>query len=465
LPSTRLTKADQVKAIDTLLQKSLEVRGGDEILLIYDESFSAYLDAFTDCVNKHDLAATYIYIPKNYQLRLAETISRKPEPIWLPHPLRSAIFESSVILNVLDGDLVTGPVRGAVLGQTRNNECRLAHIPGISDDILEIISKTDFERVLRDCELVAWFLGCGGEAVLSTYNAAGIEYQLHLDLEDWSNEPLMSPGIIRPGSWGNIPPGEAFCCPYPASVRGRVCINGSIPNQNLEGREIVLTFEEGRLVSWAEDRPSGLSDFFERQQHEASEYVDANWATFAELGIGLNPAITKLTGNGLLDEKAAHTIHIALGDNTIFGHVVKSRIHADLVTVRPSLAIGKTVIMSKGSLLVEDLERIRSQWVAPRTSIDPTDRIQVREDEIFEEAGVLHRRLYKSGRIGHVGMTSERMSRALAGLCEQLQRANQPYTISDLFDDHPEFDGMHTHELIAILRYYNCVTITQNGDA
>jgi hypothetical protein len=463
--NTRLTKADQVNAIDTLLKKSLEIRGGDEILLIYDESFSPYLDAFTDCVNKYDLAATYIHIPKKYQLRLAETISRKPEPIWLPHPLRSAIFESSVILNVLDGDLVTGPIRGAVLGQTRNNECRLAHIPGISDDILEIVSETDFERVMRDCELVAWFLGCGGEAVLSTYDAAGTEYQLHLDLEDWSNEPLMSPGIIRRGSWGNIPPGEAFCCPYPASVRGKVCINGSIPGQNLEGREIILSFEEGRLVSWAEEKPTDLSEFFDRQQYEGNEYVDSNWATFAELGIGLNPAITKLTGNGLLDEKAAHTIHIALGDNTIFGHVVKSRIHADLVTVGPSLTVGKTVIMAKGVLLVDDLERIRSRWIAPRTSINLTDRIQVSEDEIFEEAGVLYRRLYKSGRLGHVSMASEGVSRALARLCEQLQRTTQPYTMSDLLDDHPEFDGVHTHELIAILQYYNCVTITQNGDA
>ena len=347
----------------------------------------------------------------------------------------------------------------------RNKGCRFAHIPGISDKILEIISKTDFERVLHECELVAGLLGCGGDAVLSTYDAAGKEYQLHLDLEDWSNEPLMSPGIINPGSWGNVPPGETFCCPDPASVHGQVCINGIIPRQNLEGREIILSFHEGKLIEWTETNRSALSEFFDKQQHAASKYGDDNWATFAELGVGLNPAITSLTGNGLFDEKAAHTVHVALGDNTIFGHGVKSRIHADLVTLNPSLTVGKVEIMRKGVLLVESLEQTRNSWVAPNITTDPTDRIQLREDEIFEDAGVLYRRLYKSGRIGHVTMAPEIKSRPLAKLCGQLQRVAEPYTISDLLDDYPEFDGVSTHELIAILRYYNCVFISQGGES
>ena len=458
-----LAKADQIEAIDNLLQKSLGVRNDDEILLIYDASFFPYMDAFTECVNARDFSATYLYIPKGYQLRLAEAISRKSEQIWLPDPLRSAILASSVILNVLDGDLDTAPVRGAVLAQLRSKDCRLAHIPGISDDILDIVSKTDFDRILRECELIAWFLGCGGDAILTTYDAAGQEYELRLDLEDWTNEPLMSPGIIKPGSWGNVPPGETFCCPEPASIQGQVCINGSIPRHNLDGKEIILTFDEGKLIEWSETHRSSLSEFFDNQANEANRFGDRNWATFAELGIGLNPAISCLTGNGLFDEKAAHTIHIALGDNTIFGHTVKSRIHADLVTLNPSLTVGGTPIMTKGVLLTEDLERFRSRWVAPSVSVHGADRIRLRDDEIFAESGILHRRLYKSGRIGYVAMAAEAKSRALAKLCEQLQRGD-PYTMSDLLEAHPQFGGVSTLELIAILKYYNCVFIIPNGE-
>ncbi len=121
--------------------------------------------------------------------------------------------------------------------------------------------------------------------------------------------------------------------------------------------------------------------------------------------------------------------------------------------------------MRKGVLLVESLEQTRNSWVAPNITTDPTDRIQLREDEIFEDAGVLYRRLYKSGRIGHVTMAPEIKSRPLAKLCGQLQRVAEPYTISDLLDDYPEFDGVSTHELIAILRYYNCVFISQGGES
>jgi hypothetical protein len=82
---------------------------------------------------------------------------------------------------------------------------------------------------------VAWFLGRGGSVVLTTFDAAGREYQLFLELEGWSNEPLMSPGIVLPGSWGNVPPGESFCCPDSAYVHGEICINGSIPKRKLDG--------------------------------------------------------------------------------------------------------------------------------------------------------------------------------------------------------------------------------------
>ena len=50
-----------------------------------------------------------------------------------------------------------------------------------------------------------------------------------------------------------------------------------------------------------------------------------------ELGIGLNPAITRVTGCTLLDEKMVGTAHVALGENRALGGVNNSALHWDLV--------------------------------------------------------------------------------------------------------------------------------------
>lgn len=43
----------------------------------------------------------------------------------------------------------------------------------------------------------------------------------------------------------------------------------------------------------------------------------------AELGIGTNIGASSLTGNVLLDEKIAGTVHIAIGDNHAIGRTSK----------------------------------------------------------------------------------------------------------------------------------------------
>jgi leucyl aminopeptidase (aminopeptidase T) len=57
----------------------------------------------------------------------------------------------------------------------------------------------------------------------------------------------------------------------------------------------------------------------------------------AELGIGLNPAVTP-RGHILLDEKAGRTAHVAIGNNTgSYGGVNESSIHVDCVFSEPTI--------------------------------------------------------------------------------------------------------------------------------
>ncbi len=70
-----------------------------------------------------------------------------------------------------------------------------------------------------------------------------------------------------------------------------------------------------------------------------------NWSNLAEVGFGLNPAVQDLTGLGVVDEKKAHTVHIALGHSAGLGGDVESVIHCDMVAKRPTVYVNGRLIM------------------------------------------------------------------------------------------------------------------------
>lgn len=353
-------------AFGVLLDRCLQATTHDEVLVYFDESVQRFLQALTDAITRRKLRATFVFVPKSYQLFL---MARK-EPgddsnVPLPRALKSPVGDATVIMILLDGDLATSSVRGALLNVRRPNGCRVAHVPGLTRSILQVLSNSPIDMIVALSELLAWALGEAEEGELITYGPGGEKYSLSLQLDGWRCEPLMSPGIIFPDSWGNIPPGETFCCPDSyASVRGTVCVNGSVPGAVLgPGEEALLHFEGGKLTHW--DAGSPVSTFLTAEQHRAAGRGDEHWNTFAELGIGLNPVIERLTGNSLFDEKAAKTVHVAIGDNSIFSGLVTSETHADLVIREPTLILNGHTVMRYGEI---DLQALRT-W---RSGVEPT---------------------------------------------------------------------------------------------
>ena len=104
-----------------------------------------------------------------------------------------------------------------------------------------------------------------------------------------------------------------------APQQGSVVINGSIPGLVIgPSAELVLTFERGRLVRLEPADGPTARWLHETQIAKARAVGDLEWSNLAEIGVGLNPTVTCLTGNMLFDEKAAGTAHIALGTNTLW---------------------------------------------------------------------------------------------------------------------------------------------------
>jgi len=153
--------------------------------------------------------------------------------------------------------------------------------------------------------------------------------------------------LTAPGSFGNLPAGEAYLAPLEGKSHGSMVIEWG-PTRKLN-EPIRLSVENGVVV-----RIEGNDSH--RAKLEAKFAENDNCRNIAELGIGTNDKASR-PDNVLEAEKILGTIHIALGDNTGFGGTVSAPFHEDYVFYQPTLTAimadkSEQIIIDAGNLLV-----------------------------------------------------------------------------------------------------------------
>ena len=141
--------------------------------------------------------------------------------------------------------------------------------------------------------------------------------------------------LTAPGSFGNLPAGEAYFAPLEGKSYGTMVIEWG-PTHKLD-KPVILTVEKGVVVKISGNDPH-------RDRLETKFAENANCRNIAELGIGTNDKASR-PDNVLEAEKILGTIHIALGDNSGFGGIVSAPFHEDYVFYQPTL----TAFMADGS--------------------------------------------------------------------------------------------------------------------
>lgn len=154
--------------------------------------------------------------------------------------------------------------------------------------------------------------------------------------------------LTAPGSFGNLPAGEAYLAPLEGKSHGMMIIEWG-PTRKL-AEPLRLTVEDGVVV-----KIDGNDSH--RIKLEAKFAENINCRNIAELGIGTNDKANR-ADNVLEAEKILGTIHIALGDNAGFGGNVSAPFHEDYVFYQPTLTAimadaSEKVIIFKGSLAEE----------------------------------------------------------------------------------------------------------------
>lgn len=122
----------------------------------------------------------------------------------------------------------------------------------------------------------------------------------------------------------NMPGGEVFTAPVEGSVKGWIKFSYPVTAGGARLAGVSLTFDEGKVVTAKADRGQDAL--------RALVASDAGASYLGEFGIGTNRDIEKPVGRGLLDEKIAGTIHLALGRAyPEVGGKNESGIHVDFI--------------------------------------------------------------------------------------------------------------------------------------
>lgn len=136
----------------------------------------------------------------------------------------------------------------------------------------------------------------------------------------------------------NLPAGEVFIPPH--EEKGAGTIYSPLARDRFSGKilkDVHLTFENGHLqldkCSAGENEAQLFETFKKSIKLDEERYDGQSKAlNIAELGIGLNSAITKAIGYILTDEKIGGTVHVAFGNNSHFGGKSTSTLHWDFIS-------------------------------------------------------------------------------------------------------------------------------------
>ena len=122
----------------------------------------------------------------------------------------------------------------------------------------------------------------------------------------------------------NFPGGEIFCAPEPKSVEGHIRFTYPAIKSGVEVTNIYAEFKKGKCIKATADKNEKFLNTM-LNMDKGSRYI-------GELGIGMNPNVTKFTKELLFDEKLIGSIHLAFGmAYKECGQPNKSALHWDIV--------------------------------------------------------------------------------------------------------------------------------------
>ncbi len=297
-------------AARTAIEQCLRVESDESVVVVTDDEREPIGEALYDAATDATDDATLLRYPPSDQHGM--------EP---PVPVAVAMAEADVFLAPTTKSLSHTRARGAAC----DAGARGATLPGITEDVFVTGLDADYAAIDAACDDVLAAVGDAGEIRVTA--PGGTDITFGVGDREW----LADTGSVHaPGEFSNLPAGEVFLAPETAT--GTFVVDGTMMPHGLLEEGQTLTFEvEDGLVTRIDD------DTIRADVEAAAESVGDAAYNLAELGIGTNVGVDTLVGSVLLDEKAAGTVHIAIGDNAGIGGDTDAPLHLDGIIRNPTV--------------------------------------------------------------------------------------------------------------------------------
>jgi leucyl aminopeptidase (aminopeptidase T) len=219
------------------------------------------------------------------------------------------------------------------------NGARGATLPNITEDTMKRTLRADYKGIETRTKKVAALVS--GRSTARVTTKLGTDITMSIKGRGCHEDT----GIVTaPGTFSNLPAGEAYLAPVEGTATGKMVIDGSCAGVGVVREPVVIEVADGFATSITGGETAqkllGLVSKFGKEARN-----------IAELGIGTNDA-ARLSGSTLEDEKVMGTVHIALGDNISMGGVVSVPSHLDLIIKNPTLLIDGKELIKDGRLLI-----------------------------------------------------------------------------------------------------------------
>lgn len=248
----------------------------------------------------------------------------------MPELSRAALDEADVCMMITSGSFTHTKGRA----QATERGCRIASMPGITEDIVQTTLCADYDEVERIGNILAEKLTKAEKIHITT--EAGTDLTLYckdrLGIADTGK-------LTDKGAFGNLPAGEAMVAPIETMGDGVLVVDGVIADFKVMEEPLRITFREGRITETSGPDAEAFDRFVDQFADTARNVC--------EFGIGTNPTCA-IIGNGLVDEKVFGTIHIACGNNLFMGGQQDCDMHYDMIIKAPTVWIDDVCVMENG---------------------------------------------------------------------------------------------------------------------